>query len=309
MARVLRNLVIDRIDLVDKGANPGAHVVLFKRGVSKMEPMMFDDAVLGRRMHDLYEELGILHGALYETIDSIMRSEASDKRALLAAAVKEFTERAQANVPALLEEVVAKIGTRLSADRLARLVQAKAQIQEACLICPEAKMADTKTIEATAVEKRLVELEKALNEERTARQTSDTALAAERDGRITKEFVAICKAHTHLPLAADTDARLFKRIAEKDPEAWARVQDVLTKVNAQLKASSLFQAIGAPGSPDGADDAPMIRIDKLVRAKMEKHDTLSYRKAFDQVLADNPVLAAEWRLTGKVLAGGIAPTS
>src|SRR6266851_440648 len=39
MAARLRNLVIDRVDLVDKGANQKAHVVLVKRDVGKNDPI------------------------------------------------------------------------------------------------------------------------------------------------------------------------------------------------------------------------------------------------------------------------------
>jgi hypothetical protein len=120
--RRLKNLVIDRVDLVGDPANAGARVVLYKRAVRKDEhpAPTFDEALLGRRMSEIQTVLFDMVGALSDTIFGVLQSDDDDKVAAIKSAVGRFGDRLGGELEELFASVE-KVGRKISTDRLARL--------------------------------------------------------------------------------------------------------------------------------------------------------------------------------------------
>tara|TARA_Y100000310_G_scaffold98201_1_gene95943 strand:- start:30932 stop:31993 length:1062 start_codon:yes stop_codon:yes gene_type:complete len=125
MAHLLRKLKINRVDLVDKGSNPGAHVRLFKRDEPiRKESTTFDEAIMGRRLHKIYAALGDQWGALIETLDSIRQSDDANKGAAIKGALNDFLGSVKQAIPSMLgalDDDMDKAGRKISASRMMRL--------------------------------------------------------------------------------------------------------------------------------------------------------------------------------------------
>lgn len=129
MTNKLTRLKLNEISLVDKGANPGAHVLLMKRHTEPTEadldrlievfakaeesPETFADALddmiaeqdTWRAMDGIYD----LVSALRETIESIVSGDADDKAGLVSTAVQDFGAAVEGKAPELA--AVLKAGT------------------------------------------------------------------------------------------------------------------------------------------------------------------------------------------------------
>lgn len=256
----LRQLLIDQIALVDKGANPDAHVVLYKRAdepppvetpVAKAmdEPAMPKDILAAR---EAVESWSRIHAAFMESFYKITeQAEPAEQPALLARAVAEFAELAgampalakraaaiNAQVQALVAEAkaVEKIGRKISASRLQRLREMVTMLQDMI------KEAEGEEPMAKAQE----EFEAQLSELRKRAETAEAQLAA-----VTEERDAL-------------QAKLAK--ASDEPE------DIWKGVNPQLKAQ--FEALEKQAK--AAEE-----VAKAERERRERSDYIALVKSAD----------------------------
>lgn len=122
MASRLVNMFVKNVAAVDKAANRRRFLVIKAEGATT-----FDEAMIGRRVHKVYEALGERYGALMETMESISRNENSSPyaiRSAIKAALGDFIESMSKAMPSLLSELgedVEKAGRRISAGRMAKL--------------------------------------------------------------------------------------------------------------------------------------------------------------------------------------------
>lgn len=147
MANKLKNLRLDRIDLVDKGASQdadgeGAHVMLFKRvepvgkphamaveGVSQDVPYastfdeMLDDRLESEMYSDAKDELWDYIYALQNALSSTLEDAAvPDKAAAMRDSIMQFQAALQEAIPTWASGgAVYKMGRKVSAGRMARL--------------------------------------------------------------------------------------------------------------------------------------------------------------------------------------------
>lgn len=125
---------------------------------------------------------------------------------------------------------------------------------------------------------------------------ANAAAASERDQRITKEFDAICKSDFSglgltLVLAkgaaadAKTDAQIFKALAEKAPEEWKRVAEILKSAAAAISESDLFKEAGRDGE-GAATGSALEQIEALAQELVTKGAVKSLAEAVAKVAQD-----------------------
>jgi hypothetical protein len=142
----------------------------------------------------------------------------------------------------------------------------------------------------TDAEKRATDAEKLATDE-------SLVAKAERDARVTAEFVAVAKSFKRLPVdaAVDKDAGLFKRVSEKlDKTDAERLMTILKAADKQLEAGQLFAVVGSSARPgkDTAEAEIFAKADELVKAdpKLAKGD------AIQMVTKADPELRERYRL-------------
>lgn len=175
MAKQLTHLRIDRVDMVDKGANQHAHIVLFKRvePLAKMEMMgMARTTAEVLETNARHEAWNKLRWAFMDSLESIAEHAEADVQAgMYLQAVEEFAaaarmvlgdmdmadtlyKRAETTLTEML--TVEKAGRVIAGQRLQRLKQAVAALQ--AIVMEAEPMADDKK-DMAAMQKRAEDAE------------------------------------------------------------------------------------------------------------------------------------------------------
>ena len=326
MASKLKNLRLDRIDLVDKGASQdkhgeGAHVVLFKRAdVSKADHC------------DAHKAFDAECPDCVKMRDGVAADEATAMKAVDATAIEA--------VKILIENVV-KVGRKISATRLGRLKAAQdalaAVLAEAednndeeegdvmkidvSKLAPEvqAHIAEIEKAATTAQDmlaKRVADLEAEVKKlapgptqdelmknvpdairkqmDEQAKEIKDTKekLAKSEDERLAKQYEGeVQDSFTSLALDPAKDGPVLKAIDQKlTKEEAARVREILTSTNALLEKSDLFVEKGAGGDGGSGTGTAFEQIQKLAQAKVDKKECATLAQGIDAVAKEHPEL-------------------
>jgi len=163
--------------------------------------------------------------------------------------------------------------------------------------------ADLPPVDAIAAAKAVETLQKALEDEKTARAEATTKAAdlADRVAKMeakerTAEFVAKAKDLPNLGGPNELGGMLMV-ISEKVPEDTFKALDrILKAANAQLEKGALFVARG-DGGADGADGEDDInaKVEKLAKARVEAGTSPTIEQAKLAVLKENRDLASAYR--------------
>lgn len=263
MPTKLRNLVINRVDLVDVGANldmetgDGAHVLLWKRHdgdlpQSDPEP----DPEPEPEDTDMPD------------IEKVGRKIAGKRRARLEAALAEL-----------------------------QAVLAETEVEEADAE-PTSKRQEETVDDITKglpedVAKRMEQLEKRAQEAESAAAAAQEVAKAERDARLRIGFVEKIKGFARLPLDPEKDADLLKKMAESlTTEEYARVEEILRSADAALEKSAAFEAIGSGKTPAVSGSA-YAAIEAEAKALVEKGTAKNLPEGISQVALAKPELYAK----------------
>lgn len=124
-------------------------------------------------------------------------------------------------------------------------------------------------------------------------QQLEATLKAERDERLTKEFVAKAAALKNLPMDANEMGPVFKRLSEAAPKDWPKIESLLKAANEQLAKSALFREVGtAGGAASGSAWGRVVQMaDQMVR---KAENGLTREQAIAKVLEQHPDLYAEY---------------
>jgi hypothetical protein len=173
------------------------------------------------------------------------------------------------------------------------------------------KRASDAETKATALDKRVKELEsakskdtpeeeawKALPEpvrkriEETEKRARDAeeAAKAERDKRLTAEYVAKAQTFKALPVKADEFGLVLKRLAECAPSEsdYAEIERVLKAAEAQLQQSDLFKERGVPG--EATATSAIDEINKLATEHVSKKLARTHAEAVTKIASERPEL-------------------
>jgi hypothetical protein len=121
----------------------------------------------------------------------------------------------------------------------------------------------------------------------------ETILKAERDLRLTREFVTKAEAFSHLPIKPEEFGPVLKTIQEKAPEAYDAIEQVLKAADALIVQAGAFKARGSDATTGGKD--AWTAIETKARALLQKADNkLTLAKAVDQICQQEPALYAQY---------------
>lgn len=138
-----------------------------------------------------------------------------------------------------------------------------------------------KLSEEEAFEKAIESLEPAVREivKSTQREAAEAKALAKQlaDEKADAEFSAVVKSLSHVPEVNDEFTPVLRKLAESDPEAYAKLTKTLAATEAALKESELFKENGSGLAPaaGSADEA----IQLLAKSYQEKDPELTNAKA------------------------------
>lgn len=124
-------------------------------------------------------------------------------------------------------------------------------------------------------------------------QHAEEIAKAERDHRLTEEYVAKARAYTNLPVEPQEFGGVLKRLHESMAEEdVATIEKALSTANETAGRIFAFDEIGKSGT---GENEPVSKIDQEARTLIEKSgNEMSIEQAREQVMATNPGLYEEY---------------
>jgi hypothetical protein len=130
------------------------------------------------------------------------------------------------------------------------------------------------------------------------KQAADLAksLAEEKDERLKRDFIEkAAREFDALPLAAAELGPVVKEIAEKAPEAWAKLEPVLKGASELIRAGNLLKETGAAGIGGGHAGDAWAKIEAMAAERIKKSgQPISKAAAISEILEENPELYAQY---------------
>lgn len=137
------------------------------------------------------------------------------------------------------------------------------------------------------VRKRFEEMEK------RAKEAEDVA-KREQEARVKKEFIAKAAGYRGLPIQPEEFGLVLKDIAEKSPEQFAKLEEVLKAADEAIATGKLFEEVGKGGGSGGASDT-WSKIEKAAEEIMKSDSKLTKEQAITKVAEKHPELVEAYR--------------
>lgn len=136
------------------------------------------------------------------------------------------------------------------------------------------------------------EIKKQLDEVSKANVELAKALEAERDLRITKEFIAKAETYKSLPVKADDFGKMLKDICKKAPEQYEELVKVLDAANNLInKNNKLMDEIGG-GQP--VENDALVKMNAKAAEIQKSHSGMTFEVAFAKACNEDPQLYNEY---------------
>lgn len=317
----LEKLSIDEVSFVDRGSNPGADILLFKRdgGMDKDEKVSF--------VKKLIQFVGLSKQEIVD-ISKLEEDDMTDVEKKLAETVTKVEELTKgielANSITKLSGDIAKASDADSLDsievEIGKLDKDDARVSDLTKSVKDAREGLKKTADNTVVEEFGKKLPESLKKVFTAMDADGKAefikgYSAPEDNAasaiVTKaleELEKSNKANVAKLEKMEKDADIQKMV-EGDFAGLANAQEVAESVytlqksdpaaaevmtknfkamKEQLKKSNLFKVLGQDGEGSSAED----KLEKLAKSRAEK-DSITHAAAYAKVLTENPDLYQE----------------
>lgn len=291
MARKLRQLKIDRVDLVDKGANQAAHVLLFKRAEDAAieKAMTLKEVLDGREQRDeAREEKWKIVDAFMDSLQSCCEADEDERMRVVVTSAKQFVD-----MMAPIHEVLNETEDVYMSEELKKQLEQAQQDAAAAIERAEAAEAELAKRDAPDDPEDIWKGVAPALRKRFEQQEQEIALAKaaaemERDQRVKQESIQKAAAYKHLPINADDDWEVFKAIDRLDAPVSKRIYELFKAGDANLGDAGLTNERGVSGE-DGEPLSSGDQMEQLIQAEIEKSGA-EYTIAFSKVAAANPVL-------------------
>lgn len=256
MVKKLRKLLVDRVDLVTRGANPAANICFFKADEPQIEPQA--------KGADRVMTLDELLATLAEDQQNLIKSALTDKDTLIADKDVLLSERTT-EVEALKAKVTELEGT-----------VAKSQPSE-------------EDIFKGASDAVRAAFEKAATEAREAREE----VAKMKEAAETAEYIAKAGEFQHLPIGkAEEFGPVLRSVAKADKGSYDALVALL-KASDELVAQG---GLGEAGSNStNAPGDPYTKLDAKAKELQKADSSLTYAVAFRKAVETNPDLYNEYK--------------
>lgn len=317
----LKKLRINRIDLVDRGANALAKIAIYKRQ-EPVEKNGDDDGsshdytprtvnqILGEReaREEWYELMNALECSVREIVGS---ADPADVPGLLTQTVNEFSQAAKDLIPKVTMakglreavEAVEKAGRVIAGQRLTRIKDAIAVLQqivrEAEPAAKEPDMADTDVAKrAEAAEAKVKELEvqlakaddvtKRLDAAEKRAEAAEAVAKRNQERLEEREYITKAQAYEALPIKAEEDWKVLRAIDTLEPSVRDRALELLSAAEGQLARAGALAPVGKGG--EGKGGSAYAELDALAKAAVVKGTSADYDMAFTQAMRARPDL-------------------
>jgi len=286
MPKKLTQLLIDRVDLVDKGDNPEATIALYKRkeessNASSSNSDQKGDTNVTDAMKKLLEQVP---DELRAKLEKQMSAEEEARRKKQAQEEEEEKKRKQAQEE---EEEARKKQEEEEEEEEARKKQEEEEEEKK-------KKADQKPEDDDVMKKLPVELRKRVEAAEAKAKTAEALAKRLQDESREKEYIAKAAAFTSLPTTADDLGPILKRVADSSPEDYKKIEAVLKAANERIAKNDLLTTeLGRAGKIDAGGNA--WQKVEAAAAELQKTDSsLTKEIAIAKVLMSNPALHKQY---------------
>ena len=273
MPTKLKGLVVDRVDLVDVGANldkrtgDGAHIMLYKRAGDQPRSIMwrvvdlakakgassdliaksecaarsFDEILAGQQARQALDSLWNLYYAFMEAAQSIFQSDEADKIGLLKDSAIDFMNAFLTALPEAVDEAgVEKVGRKISAARMKQLQDMHAKLGSLLKEVSEGDQPMAKTAEEIAADNAAAnaDVQKRIDESiAKALEASNAAHAVE----LKKRDDEIAKANEATKI--ERDLRVLKQFEDQAASEFVGLSLQLEKKADAKTDAEIFKAL------------------------------------------------------------------
>ena len=281
MPYILTDLVIDRVDLVDEGANSAAFIELYKR--KEKHEMSFEE-ILSKMKPE--------HSSVIQAAFNAASEELKKAKEDLATVTKERNEATQELAKAKEDLVTANDDLAKTKEELDTL---KAKEKETCECDGEAdeegrckacgKPKKAANFDETETMKSMPEsIRKAYEKMKSQKDAAEAELRKAREAERTAEAVAKANELKSIPVEKD---KLVGIIKNASPE----LLDLLTVVNAAIDGTVLGEVGKNHTGGNGADAWTKI---EAKADEIAKRDNITKSKAIAKAIKENPELYKEY---------------
>jgi len=264
----LTDLTVDFVSLVDRAA--------VRDPVQQSEPMRF---LVWKRDDHTPEK-----GALMKTAEELTAELAKAEEARKAAEAR--AEKAEGEITTLKADFD-ELKRQLEEDGREPATKAEEKIDKSAL--PPEVRAYVEKAEA----ERAADRERAEKAEKAANEASEIA-KAEREARLTKEFVAKAEGYEALVVKAEDFGPVLKEASEKLSKAsFDEIERVLKAADEQIAKGDLFKEMGRNGEAPAADSA-LAKAETRAAELMKSDPKLAKGEALDLVFKADPELQAAY---------------
>lgn len=266
---ILRNLKINRIALVDAGANfdkrtgDGAHILYTKSAGPNLGDVHVDTPADVEIDETKPKEKPVKKNLLKRMLDAMRETDVTKRDAALTDIEKEFPNDND-------DEKVHKAG-----DAMCK-----------CADCMMKRAPDPEVAKRMeSIEKANTDLQKRLDAQVTANELVTKALNAEIEKRADGEMLEVLKSFRHTSFDFAKDVPLFRTMKSASPEAFDRAMAILKAQDATN--AGMFSEMGSSRSGGGAGSA-WSEIEAKADALFEKSasGTMTREQAIDKVCID-----------------------
>lgn len=284
MPYLLEDLVINRVDIVDEGANSASFIELFKR---KEKNKMSVEEILSKMKPEHAE---VIKAAMSTAANDLQK--AKDDLATVSAERDEATQELNKVKGQLstANEDLAKANSELEKAKAACDTcecDGEADEDGMCKVCgkPKKKAKTGAAFDETETMKSMPENVRVLFEKmRTQKEAAEAELRKAKEAEQTAEAVAKAKELKAIPVEQDKLVSIIKK-ADTD------VLDLLTAVNAAIEGTVLGEVGKSNPGSTGADAWSKI---EAKADEVAKRDNITKAKAISVVIKENPDLYKEY---------------
>lgn len=307
----LKNLLIDRVDLVGKGDNPEAHIALFKRKPEEEEEeptwvTKIIDAISKRNrkegdgniMFDFQKFVADLKDQDLETRVSALPA---DTQKTIGEAVEKTAE--ESRTAAVLKDLVEKAEMAGEADRLkARIAELEQQLADAKKAAPENPPKEEEDEEEdddnmNDVMKGLPPaIQKLLKDAEDRAAAAETLVKQAQDAQELAKFETVAKSLGTVITAPTKIAPVLKSISEHSAQDYAVIEAVLKAANEILEQNNLMLKEVGSGSTDGtASGDAWSQIERAATELQKADPKLTYAQSIRKAISNNPSLYDQYQ--------------
>lgn len=307
MPKKLRSLIVDRVDLVDRGANPDAHVVLFKRNVKKTE---FTELLNLKEFQEVVFEIMDMCMTLEDAIYSSLYAE-GDRAAEIKASIAQFADEVNEALTSWMNGEAVE-----DRDAAAVLQKIKARVRhmvEEGLVADEDKVEKQETppeptpdpppapepdpapetvakADFDVIQKQLADAREAVAKAEAAKAEAERIAKEETEKR---EFVELQKRADaefgNLPGTSEERAKVLKAVQTLPDYERKHLETMLAAGQAAM--AKQFETLGTDRGAETASDV----VNARAKERLEKKLSKTMEQAIDAVLKEDTKLYDRYR--------------